>query len=167
MKITVISVAAPCSQVHIYWLRHQNTAFLMDIVRISETSVNFCQTTVRNVPEHNHLQCYSCFFSTVFVLFNFINLNENKLRTYENNYQVTKINIILDLKVIIVIIIILLYSPSRALHSPVWGFVTITFLRDCIVSPAPNPQPGGPGLRIYDPRRQGGPAIPPGTGYPS
>jgi hypothetical protein len=30
-----------------------------------------------------------------------------------------------------------------------------TFLRGWIVSPAPNPQPGGPGLRIYDPRRQG------------
>jgi hypothetical protein len=34
-----------------------------------------------------------------------------------------------------------------------WGFVTITFLRGWIVSPAPNPQPGGPGLSIYDPRR--------------
>jgi hypothetical protein len=49
---------------------------------------------------------------------------------------------------------------------PLWGFVTITSLRGSIVSPAPNPQPGGPGLRIYDPRRQGGPAIPRGTVYP-
>jgi hypothetical protein len=49
---------------------------------------------------------------------------------------------------------------------PCWGFVTITVLRGWIVSPEPNPQPGGPGLRIYDPRRQGGPAIPPDTGYP-
>jgi hypothetical protein len=49
---------------------------------------------------------------------------------------------------------------------PFCCFVTITFLQGWIVSPAPNPQPGGPGLRIYDPRRQGGPAIPPGTGYP-
>jgi hypothetical protein len=65
-----------------------------------------------------------------------------------------------------IIIIICLYSPNRALASPFWGFVTINFLRVWIVSPAPNPQPGGPGLRIYDPRRQGGPAIPPGTGYP-
>jgi hypothetical protein len=40
------------------------------------------------------------------------------------------------------------------------------FLRGWIVSPAPNPQPGGPGLCIYDPRRQGGPDVPPGTGYP-
>jgi hypothetical protein len=48
-----------------------------------------------------------------------------------------------------------------------WGLVTITFLRAWIVSPAPNPQPGGPGLRTYDPRRQGGPAKPqaPGTHF--
>jgi hypothetical protein len=48
---------------------------------------------------------------------------------------------------------------------PFWGFVTIPLLRGWIVSPAPNPQPGGPGLRTYDPRPQGGPAMPPGTGY--
>jgi hypothetical protein len=29
-----------------------------------------------------------------------------------------------------------------------------------------NPQPGGPGLHIYIPWRQGGPVIPPGTEYP-
>jgi hypothetical protein len=28
------------------------------------------------------------------------------------------------------------------------------------------PQPGGPGLRIYIPQEQGGPGIPPGTGFP-
>jgi hypothetical protein len=39
-----------------------------------------------------------------------------------------------------------------------WGFVTITFLQGWIVTPEPNPQPGGSGLRIYDP---------PGTGWPS
>jgi hypothetical protein len=32
-----------------------------------------------------------------------------------------------------------------------WGFLTIIFLQGWIVTPAPNPQPGGPGLRIYDP----------------
>jgi hypothetical protein len=42
---------------------------------------------------------------------------------------------------------------------PFWGFMT-NFLQGWIVCPAPNPQPGGPGLRIYDPLRQGGPAIP-------
>jgi hypothetical protein len=49
---------------------------------------------------------------------------------------------------------------------PFWGFVTITVLQGWIVSFTPNPQPRGPGLRIYDPRTQGGPAVPPGTGYP-
>jgi hypothetical protein len=69
-------------------------------------------------------------------------------------------------------------SPIRKIHHhhrmalqpksdpglPFWGFVTVIFLRGWIVSPAPNPQPGGPGLRIYDPRRQGGPAIPQALG---
>jgi hypothetical protein len=57
-------------------------------------------------------------------------------------------------------------EPSQVLASPFWGSLTITFLQGWIVSPTPNPQPGGPGLRIYDRQRQGGPAIPPGTGYP-
>jgi hypothetical protein len=51
-------------------------------------------------------------------------------------------------------------QPNSGPGLPLRGFVTITVLQGCIVSPAPNPQPGGPG-----PRRQGGPAIPPGTGY--
>jgi hypothetical protein len=57
-------------------------------------------------------------------------------------------------------------QPKSGPDIPFWGFVTITFLQGWIVSPAPNPQPGRPGLRIYDPQRQGGPAIPLGTGYP-
>jgi hypothetical protein len=40
------------------------------------------------------------------------------------------------------------------------------FLRDGVVSLTPNAQPGEPGLRIYVPRRKGGPAILPGTGFP-
>jgi hypothetical protein len=52
-------------------------------------------------------------------------------------------------------------QPNSGPGLPFWGFLTITFLQGWIVSPAPNPQPGGPGLRIYDPRRQGGPAITP------
>jgi hypothetical protein len=39
-------------------------------------------------------------------------------------------------------------QPTSALASPFGGFVTITFLQGWIVSPAPNPQPGGPDLRI-------------------
>jgi hypothetical protein len=57
-------------------------------------------------------------------------------------------------------------QPKSGPGLPLWGSLTITFLRGWIVSPEPNPQPGGPGLHIYDPRRQDGPAIPPGTGYP-
>jgi hypothetical protein len=42
--------------------------------------------------------------------------------------------------------------PTLFLHRGFcWDFVTITFLQGWIVSPAPNRQPGGPGLRIYDP----------------
>jgi hypothetical protein len=74
--------------------------------------------------------------------------------------------ILQHVKIIIIIIIIWLYSPSRALAYSFLGFLTVTFLRGWVVSPAPNPQPGGPGHRIYDPRGQGGPAVPPGTGYP-
>jgi hypothetical protein len=45
--------------------------------------------------------------------------------------------------------------------------VTICFLRGGVVGPTPNPQPGGPGLRIYVPQRHGGPAIPPhALGFP-
>jgi hypothetical protein len=55
-----------------------------------------------------------------------------------------------------IIIFVGLYIPIRDLASPFWGFVTITFLLGWIVSPAPNPQPGGTGLRIYEPQRQGG-----------
>jgi hypothetical protein len=57
-------------------------------------------------------------------------------------------------------------QPKLGPGLPFWGFLTITFLRGWIVSPAPNPQRGGPGLHIYDPWRQSDPAIPPGTGFP-
>jgi hypothetical protein len=35
-------------------------------------------------------------------------------------------------------------QPNSGPGLPLWGFVTITFLQGWIVSPAPNPQPGGP-----------------------
>jgi hypothetical protein len=57
-------------------------------------------------------------------------------------------------------------QPKSGLDLPFCGFLTITFLQGWIVSPAPNPQPGGPGLRIYDPRRRDGPAIPWGHWVP-
>jgi hypothetical protein len=46
-------------------------------------------------------------------------------------------------------------QPKTGPDVPFWGFVTINFLQGWIVSPAPNPQPGGPGLRIYDPQALG------------
>jgi hypothetical protein len=42
-------------------------------------------------------------------------------------------------------------QPKSGPGLPFWGFVTLTFLQGWIVSPATNLQPGGPGLRIYDP----------------
>jgi hypothetical protein len=45
-------------------------------------------------------------------------------------------------------------SKSRRTH----GHILLSHLR--------LPQPGGPGFRIYIPQEQGGPVIPPGTGFP-
>jgi hypothetical protein len=56
-------------------------------------------------------------------------------------------------------------QPKSGPGLPFWGFITITFLQGWIVSPAPNPQPGGPGLRIYDPRDRVAQLYHPGTGY--
>jgi hypothetical protein len=42
-------------------------------------------------------------------------------------------------------------QPNSGPGVPLWGFVTITCIQGWIISPAPNPQPGGQGLRIYDP----------------
>jgi hypothetical protein len=52
----------------------------------------------------------------------------------------------------------------RLFRGHMCGFLTSWVLRGEVVSLTPNPQPGGPGLRIYDPRRQGDPVIPPSTG---
>jgi hypothetical protein len=41
-------------------------------------------------------------------------------------------------------------QPKSGPGLPFWGFVTINFLQCCIVSPAPNPQSGGPGLTPGD-----------------
>jgi hypothetical protein len=47
------------------------------------------------------------------------------------------------------------------------NFATIFFfLQSMVVILASNPQPGGPGLCSYVPKWQGGPVIPPGTGFP-
>jgi hypothetical protein len=48
---------------------------------------------------------------------------------------------------------------------PSMDFLTTGFLQGGSVDPKSHPQPGGPGLHICDPKRQGDPAIPPGIGY--
>jgi hypothetical protein len=53
-------------------------------------------------------------------------------------------------------------QPKSGPGLPFLGFLNSNILRGSIVTPAPNPQPGGPGLRIYDPRRQDGQSVPPG-----
>jgi hypothetical protein len=45
------------------------------------------------------------------------------------------------------------------------GYLTVDIFQGGIVSPTPNPQPGGPGLHIYIPWRLGDPVIPAGTEY--
>jgi hypothetical protein len=66
MKMTVFWAAAPCSLVEVYVSEvltapiirvmsdHLGT-LMMEAARTSETSVNFCQTTLRNIPEVSRL----------------------------------------------------------------------------------------------------------------
>jgi hypothetical protein len=67
MKMVVFWVVAPYSQVEVYWrfkdsyrLGHQVDRLIMEAASVSETSVNFCQTTRRYNPEYSHLQLLSC-----------------------------------------------------------------------------------------------------------
>jgi hypothetical protein len=58
----------------------------------------------------------------------------------------------------------------RRLRQGAFGFHLFVFhnnifLQSQVVSLASNPQPGGPGLCIYVPQGQGGPIMPPGTGF--
>jgi hypothetical protein len=55
-------------------------------------------------------------------------------------------------------------QPKSGPGLPFFGFLNNNLFTGWTISPALNPQPGGPGLRIYDPRRQGGPAIPQALG---
>jgi hypothetical protein len=52
MKMVAFWVVAPCSLVEVYRL----FVLLMEAASISETSVNFYQTTRRNNPEDSHLE---------------------------------------------------------------------------------------------------------------
>jgi hypothetical protein len=55
-------------------------------------------------------------------------------------------------------------EPNSGPGLPFLGFRNNNLLWGWIVSAAPNSQPGGPGLRIFDPRRRGGSAIPQALG---
>jgi hypothetical protein len=57
-------------------------------------------------------------------------------------------------------------QPKSGPGLPFWGFVTIAILRSWIVSPAPNPRPGGPGLGIYNPPETGCPSYTPSHWVP-
>jgi hypothetical protein len=46
------------------------------------------------------------------------------------------------------------WPPLRNPAEFLGGFSTIFFLQSKVVSPTPNPHPGGPGLCIYNPQRQ-------------
>jgi hypothetical protein len=48
------------------------------------------------------------------------------------------------------------WPPPQNTAEFLGGFSTIFFLQDRVVSLTPNPHPGGPGLCIYIPQRQGG-----------
>jgi hypothetical protein len=54
-------------------------------------------------------------------------------------------------------------QPISGPGLPLWSFVTTTFLQGWIVSPAPNPQHGGPDLRVYDSPETGWPSYTPKT----
>jgi hypothetical protein len=49
---------------------------------------------------------------------------------------------------------------------PFWGFITITFYRAGLLVQRPTPNLEDQASVFMTPWRQGGPAIPPGTGYP-
>jgi hypothetical protein len=55
-------------------------------------------------------------------------------------------------------------SPTSVLDLLFFRFRDMLCFRTEVVSPSPNPQPGGLGLRIYDTRRHGGLVIPFGIG---
>jgi hypothetical protein len=53
MKMTVIWVVVPCRAI---------IGLMMEVAGTSETSVNFYQTTRRNIPEVSHLHNFYMFF---------------------------------------------------------------------------------------------------------
>jgi hypothetical protein len=86
MKMAVFWDVAPCSLAEIdrrfrrtYCLHHCIRAILlialmMEAVSTSETTVNFYQTTRRNIPEDSHLRLVTCLFSWLVKLHSLFNL---------------------------------------------------------------------------------------------
>jgi hypothetical protein len=60
------------------------------------------------------------------------------------------------------------FEDSALFHevSTYLDFTTIIFLQSKVISLVSNPEPGEPGPCIYVPQWQGGPIIPPGSGFP-
>jgi hypothetical protein len=54
--MAVFWVVAPCSLIEVYRL----IVLMMEAESTSETSVNFYQTTRRNIPEDSHLHIRRC-----------------------------------------------------------------------------------------------------------
>jgi hypothetical protein len=61
MKMTVFWDVTPCSLVKVY---RRFIDLIMEAENTSETSVNFYQTTRRNIPEDSHLQYTGYSFSS-------------------------------------------------------------------------------------------------------
>jgi hypothetical protein len=55
MKLTAFWDIAPCSLIEVDQ-RFREIALMIDAVRTSETSVNFYETTWRNIPDGCHLE---------------------------------------------------------------------------------------------------------------
>jgi hypothetical protein len=53
--MTILGGTVPCSPVEIYGHFRELIALLIEVVSISETSVNFYETAQRNVPENYHI----------------------------------------------------------------------------------------------------------------
>jgi hypothetical protein len=62
MKMAVFWVVAPCSLVEVYRSSFiiRAIALMMETASTSEMSINFYQTTRRNIPEGSHL----CYYTT-------------------------------------------------------------------------------------------------------
>jgi hypothetical protein len=121
-------------------------------------------------------------FATMAPSYNSTNI-ETEMRqhiVFSFNLRFPRNVLVVRFSIIIIIIIIIITGKTALFESwpssayparfhPVFTclvFAKIIFLQSKVVSPASNPQPGGPGLCTSVPQEQGGLFIPPGTGFP-